>query len=107
MTAPAGQSPHAPATDATPARSAPAHNRYGFFGIVDKGGNPWATGWRRYRVPGLGEVDWRRVIDRFHDLGYTGTVSVEHEDPVWGGTPEKVKQGLRIAHRTLSPLIEP
>ncbi|KFF99185.1 sugar phosphate isomerase [Streptomyces scabiei] len=82
-------------------------NRYGFFGIVDKGGDPWATGWWRYRVPGLGEVDWRRIIDRFHDLGYTGTVSVEHEDPVWGGTPEKVKQGLRIAHRTLSPLIEP
>ncbi|MFF8234007.1 sugar phosphate isomerase/epimerase family protein [Streptomyces caelestis] len=82
-------------------------NRYGFFGIVDKGGNPWTTGWWRYRVPGLGEIDWRRIIDRFHDLGYTGTVSVEHEDPVWGGAPEKVKQGLRIAHRTLSPLIEP
>ncbi|MFF0159884.1 sugar phosphate isomerase/epimerase family protein [Streptomyces sp. NPDC005263] len=82
-------------------------NRYGFYGIVDKGGDPWATGWWRYRVPGLGEIDWRRVIDRFHDLGYTGTVSVEHEDPVWGGTPDKVKQGLRIAHRTLSPLIEP
>ena len=22
-------------------------------------------------------------------------LSVEHEDPVWGGTPEKVEQGLR------------
>jgi sugar phosphate isomerase/epimerase len=82
-------------------------NHYGFFGIVDKGDNPWATGWWRYRVPGLGEIDWHRIIDRFHELGYTGTVSVEHEDPVWGGSPEKVKQGLRIAHRTLSPLIEP
>jgi sugar phosphate isomerase/epimerase len=80
-------------------------NRFGFFGTVDKGGNPWEMGWWQYRVPGLGEVDWRSIIDRFHELGYAGTVSVEHEDPVWSGTPEKVKQGLRIAHRTLRPLI--
>lgn len=80
-------------------------DRFGFFGTVNKGGNPWETGWWRYRVPGLGEVDWRRVVDRFHELGYTGTLSVEHEDPVWSGTPEKVKQGLRIAHRTLRPLL--
>jgi hypothetical protein len=32
-------------------------------------------------------------------------LSVEHEDPVWGGTEAKVKQGLEIAHRTLRPLI--
>ncbi|MEU7429917.1 sugar phosphate isomerase/epimerase [Streptomyces sioyaensis] len=82
-------------------------NRFGFYGTVNKGDNPWEMGWWRYRVPGLGEVDWRRIIDRFYELGYTGTVSVEHEDPIWGGTPEKVKQGLRIAHRTLRPLMTP
>jgi hypothetical protein len=76
-------------------------NRFGFFGTVDEGGNPWEMGWWQYRVPGLGEVDWRSIIDRFHELGYAGTVSVEHEDPVWSGTPEKVKEGLQIAHRTL------
>ena len=80
-------------------------NRSGFFGTIDKGDNPWEMGWWRYRVPGLGEVDWRRIIDRFYELGYAGVVSVEHEDPIWGGTPEKVKQGLRIAHQTLRPLI--
>src|ERR1700733_10781276 len=26
-------------------------NQYGCFGIVDKGGDPWKTGWWRYRVP--------------------------------------------------------
>jgi hypothetical protein len=32
-------------------------------------------------------------------------LSVEHEDPIWGGTEAKVKTGLEIAHNTLRPLI--
>jgi sugar phosphate isomerase/epimerase len=84
---------------------AAARNRYGVFGqVIDK--QPWVSGWWRYRIPGLGEVDWRRVVDTLHQAGYDGVVSVEHEDPVWSGTPEKVRQGLTIAHRTLSPLIQ-
>ncbi len=38
-------------------------------------------------------------------MGFTGTISVEHEDPMWGGTPEKIVEGLRIAYTTLRPLI--
>ncbi len=79
--------------------------RYGFFGKVDKGGNPWDMGWWRYRVPGLGQVDWKRVVDRLYEHGFTGTLSVEHEDPVWSGDPHRVTKGLNIAHRTLRPLI--
>ncbi|MGW8376731.1 sugar phosphate isomerase/epimerase [Streptomyces sp. ODS28] len=80
--------------------------RYGHFGpALDRSGNPFDMGWWRYRVPGLGQVDWPSVIDRLYEHGYTGTVSVEHEDPVWSGTPEKVTKGLEIAHRTLSPLL--
>ena len=30
---------------------------------------------------------------------------VEHEDPLWTGTPERVETGLKVAHRTLRPLI--
>ncbi|GAA0448951.1 sugar phosphate isomerase/epimerase [Streptomyces olivaceiscleroticus] len=82
-----------------------ARNRYGFFGTTAKHGDPWATGWWRYRVPGRGQVDWTRVVDRLYEAGFTGTLSVEHEDPLWGGTPEKVCQGLTIAHRTLRPLV--
>jgi sugar phosphate isomerase/epimerase len=62
-------------------------------------------GWWRYRVPGRGAVDWARIVDRLDEVGFTGTLSVEHEDPVWGGTPDKIVEGLRIAYRTLSPLI--
>jgi sugar phosphate isomerase/epimerase len=80
-------------------------NQYGFYGLVQKNGRPWDMGWWRYRVPGLGAVDWAAVVDRLHEVGFTGTLSVEHEDPVWGGTPEKIVEGLSIAHRTLSPLV--
>ena len=80
-------------------------NRYGVFGTTQKEGNPWRTGWWRYRVPGRGEVDWSGVVDALYDHGYTGAVSVEHEDPVWGGDPERVWDGLRIAYHTLRPLV--
>jgi sugar phosphate isomerase/epimerase len=84
-----------------------ARNRFGVFGTVDKGGNPWQTGWWRYRVPGRGQVDWARVVDRLYEAGFDGVLSVEHEDPLWGGTEPKVLQGLTIAQQTLRPLIVP
>lgn len=82
-----------------------ARQRYGFFGKVRKDEDPWDMGWWRYRVPGLGQVDWPRVVDRLYEHGFTGTLSVEHEDPVWSGDAERVTRGLTIAHRTLRPLI--
>jgi sugar phosphate isomerase/epimerase len=81
-----------------------ARNRYGVFGqVVDR--SPWESGWWRYRIPGLGQVAWRRIVDALYEAGYDGVVSVEHEDPVWSGDPTRVRQGLVIAERTLGPLI--
>lgn len=57
------------------------------------------------QVHGLGTVDWPALVDALYEGGFDGVLSVEHEDPVWGGTEDKVKTGLQIAHRTLSPLI--
>lgn len=95
--------PHAQAKDAQ--IDPHARVRYGFFGKSLSRENPWDVGWWRYRVPGLGDVDWRAVVDTLYEGGFTGTLSVEHEDPVWGGDETRVKQGLEIAHRTLRPLI--
>jgi sugar phosphate isomerase/epimerase len=82
-----------------------ARDRFGVFGqLIDKP-SPWTSGWWRYRVPGLGEVDWRRLVDVLYEGGYDGVVSIEHEDPVWSGTPERVRDGLVLAQRTLAPLI--
>jgi sugar phosphate isomerase/epimerase len=83
-----------------------ARNRYGVFSrAVDRAASPWESGWWRYRVPGLGDIDWHRLVDLLHQSGFEGFVSVEHEDPVWSGTEEKVKHGLLVAERTLSPLM--
>lgn len=80
-------------------------NRYGYPGKAVARGNPWDVGWWRYRVPGLGDVDWRRLIDVLYEGGFDGALSVEHEDPVWGGNEARIKTGLQVAHRTLRPLI--
>jgi sugar phosphate isomerase/epimerase len=83
-------------------------NRYGFFGrLSTREQDPWDMGWWRYRIPGLGEVDFGRYVDALYQGGFDGVLSVEHEDPVWGGSPAKVDQGLQIAHRNLRPLVVP
>ena len=82
-----------------------ARSTYSVFGQLIDRTSPWASGWWRYRVPGLGDVDWRRLVDVLYEGGFDGVVSVEHEDPVWSGTPERVKRGLVIAERTLAPLL--
>ncbi len=80
-------------------------NRFGYPGRAVDRTDPWDVGWWRYRVPGLGQVDWVRVVDALYEGGFDGVLSVEHEDPVWGGTQERVMAGLDIAHRTLRPLL--
>ncbi len=36
--------------------------------------------WWRYVIPGFGDIDWGRFILALREIGYTGAVSVEHED---------------------------
>ncbi|MEV6011000.1 sugar phosphate isomerase/epimerase [Streptomyces sp. NPDC051976] len=95
--------PHAQAKDAQ--LDPRARDSYGFFGRSVARTDGWDSGWWRYRVPGLGDVDWRRIVDTLYEGGFTGVLSVEHEDPVWSGDVRRVTQGLEIAHRTLRPLI--
>ena len=49
--------PHAQAKDIR--LFADRRNRYGWPGKAVARPDPWDVGWWRYRVPGLGEVDWR------------------------------------------------
>jgi sugar phosphate isomerase/epimerase len=54
----------------------------------------------RFRVPGWGDLDWKRVISELRLAGYDGVLAVEHEDPVIGRL-----EGLRKALDHLEPLI--
>jgi sugar phosphate isomerase/epimerase len=82
-------------------------DRFGWPGPALSRQSPWDAGWWRYRVPGRGDVDWRRVVDTLAEGGYDGVISVEHEDPVWSGSKERVLAGLEVARRTLQPLLIP
>ena len=53
--------------------------------------------WWYYRLPGLGSLDWKRIMTELRAVGYDGTISVEHEDPVYSGSLEKVKEGIVLA----------
>ncbi|MFE5323094.1 sugar phosphate isomerase/epimerase family protein [Paenibacillus sp. NPDC056579] len=60
--------------------------------------------WWRYRLPGLGELDWVKFISNLREAGYNGMVSIEHEDPVWGGTISRIQEGLLIAKRYIEQI---
>lgn len=62
--------------------------------------------WWRHRLPGQGNVDWNDYISALHEIGYKGVLSIEHEDPVWSGTEEKVERGLLLAKGYLEPFIQ-
>lgn len=61
--------------------------------------------WWRYRMPGLGAINWAAFLGALMECHYDSWVSIEHEDPVWEGSPEKVKAGLALGLRHLSSLL--
>jgi len=72
----------------------------GRSGVIPTGG--WLRMDRgfRFRVPGWGDVDWRRVITALASVGYDYVLSFEHEDPVMSA-----EDGAEKAIDFLKPLI--
>ncbi len=65
-------------------------------------------GWWRYRLPGLGQVDWGQFIGALYELELTEKVvalTIEHEDPVWEGSVEKVQRGLVFGRNYLNQFV--
>lgn len=80
--------------------------RYGIFGRqLDP--IPWKSGWWRYRIPGTGEIHWQKFISTLQEHGYDSVLSIEHEDPIWEGSEEKVKKGLTLGQKHLSQFRNP
>jgi sugar phosphate isomerase/epimerase len=82
------------------------HTRLAKRGFLD-------DGWWRYRVPGWGQVDWQQVLTRLHEIGFTGGISLEHEDPLFGGHHDgrvdslaEAKAGLQAGAAHLRPLLK-
>lgn len=71
---------------------------YGMLGMQNRGENKWDNGWWRYRLPGFGMIDWKAVFCALYDIGFTGPMIIEHEDPVFSG--DRTEEGLLlgIAH---------
>ena len=69
-------------------------------GVIPTGG--WMRPDRgfRFRVPGWGQVDWRRVMTALVSTGYDYVMSYEHEDPVM--SPE---DGAEKTVAFLKPLV--
>src|SRR5579864_8096298 len=63
--------------------------------------------WWVYRLPGLGSINWSEFFTVLQRAGYTGAMSVEHEDNLYGADhpgPEftdDFKTGFKMAHRYL------
>jgi sugar phosphate isomerase/epimerase len=66
----------------------------------------FGSGWWSYRLPGHGVIDWGRWLNALGRAGFDGVVSIEHEDPDWGGSPdgtvEQRQAGLREALAVLT-----
>lgn len=74
-------------------------------GLYQNGVLSLGMGWQVPRLPGLGEVDWRKFIAALYAVGYDFVLSVEHEDRAFESTEELVKRGFLIARDALKPYI--
>ena len=67
--------------------------------------------WWRFRLPGLGSINWPAFFTVLQDVGYTGAMSVEHEDDLYeppggeGDFTEGCKTGFRMAYRYLKQYV--
>lgn len=72
---------------------------------------PDKTKWWRYRIPGLGQMDWPAFFTVLQDAGYSGAMNIEHEDQTYGDPQrgdvfnEGYKVGFRMGYRYLRQYI--
>ncbi|MFH1744409.1 MAG: sugar phosphate isomerase/epimerase [bacterium] len=57
----------------------------------------------RFRIPGWGEIDWPSFFTALIEVGYRGSMVIEHEDDVFSG--DDYDEGFRLGFRYLKPLI--
>lgn len=68
--------------------------------------------WWRYRIPGMGSINWREFFSVLQDVGYSGAMSIEQEDPLYGADnnpgpdfSDDFKMGFIMAKRYLAQYV--
>ena len=67
--------------------------------------------WWRFRLPGLGSINWAAFFTVLMEAGYEGAMNIEHEDALYGWPyegdefSETYKTGFRMAHRYLQQFV--
>lgn len=74
-------------------------------GLYNHGIMSLGMGWQVPRLPGLGEVNWPRLMSALYRNGYNGVICVEHEDRQFEGSDELIKRGFLIARDVLAPYV--
>jgi sugar phosphate isomerase/epimerase len=71
------------------------------------------TRWWRFRIPGSGSMDWKGFFTALEEVGYSGALNIENEDPFYGPSydqdnfTEQFKRGFRLGHEFLKTLVPP
>ncbi len=65
-----------------------------------------SEGWWRFRMPGLGKVDLKGMVEALREIGYDGVISIEHEDHLYEGSNEKVYEGLELGLSYLQTFVK-
>ena len=61
--------------------------------------------WQIPRLPGMGLIDWKKLITSLYDVGYDFVLSIEHEDRNFEGDVDLVKRGFLIAKKELESYV--
>jgi sugar phosphate isomerase/epimerase len=73
--------------------------------LLKEGGFLTDFSWFNYRIPGRGEIDWSRFLSELEQIGYTNTISIEHEDADYEQNLDAVKEGLIMGKQYLKKFI--
>jgi len=57
------------------------------------------------KLPGLGDVDWKKFLNGVRESGYAGPVVIEFEDKMYETSKEKIVEGMLKARDYLQPLL--
>lgn len=70
--------------------------------------------WWRFRIPGMGSVDWKGFFTVLEEAGYQGAMNIENEDEFYypaydsqGNFTEQYRRGFHTAHQFLKTLVPP